>query len=464
VKFLFRSSDNFCLAQCVRVQAEGNKVKLSTDMPGFDEMGDGLIEKSVSFDRDVDWADCVVYDVQAGPLPAEADKIRRKKPTIGASELGGELEHNREFGIDFARQGGMKVPEVETFKGVGAFRKAREYLQSKPRETVWVFKVNKKAPEGVGTYVSKDGRAEMLRMLEYYESRYHSEGMAANFILCRKIDGVEVSTEAWFNGSDFFLPNHTIERTKFFPGDLGEKVGCTGNVVWALPEAPLYQKLLSPLRGALAGKFVGPLDVNTIIEKDSREPVFLEYSPRFGYDAIFGLMELFESDFGQFLYEIATGQTPKPKLFEGFAGDVRITIPPYPAKGRSEKGAEGAGVPIFNYDARKFVRWIHPMEVMLDKEDRTVTSGPHGCVLAVSGRGADPSQAQDAAYGRIGGKSGVYMPNMRYRNDLTDTIAGIYNDLVGTGWLKDQPKPARVLGWPGMGGKARATLSVQKRW
>jgi phosphoribosylamine--glycine ligase len=427
------------------VESEGNKVKLSIQESGFDLTGAGLVEKVLNFDAAVDWADVVVYDVHRGKLPEEADKIRMRKPTVGSSELGGRLEHDRKFGMEFAKAGGIAVADFQEFSGPMAFRKASEFLFSKPSDVAWVFKIEGKAPENVGTYVAKEGRNEMLRMLMYFQDQYVREKVQPKFILTKKIDGVEVSTEAWFNGMDFFLPNHTIERTKLFPGDLGEKTGCEGNVVWSAPESPLYHRLLAPLRAALDGKFVGPLDVNVIIDNEN-EPTFLEFSPRFGYDAIFSFMELFDTDFGEFLYQIAVGQRWVGKVREEFAGDVRVHIPPFPSKGRSDSDSQAEGVPIFGYDARKFNRHVHPAEVMLDKDNKTVTSGPHGFVLSATGLGDSPGDAERAAYSQV---DKIHIPNMRYRNDLTDVIQGIYDDLQATGWLNTGKKVEPIsLGWP----------------
>jgi phosphoribosylamine-glycine ligase len=458
VKFLFRSSDGLCLPQALRVLYEGNEVKLSVADPAFDKAGDGLVVKVISFPAAVEWADVVVYDIKDEKLASEADRVRRQKPTLGASELGSKLEHDRMFGIEFARSSGVQVPEVESFQGPVGFSRAKEYLRSKPAKLSWVFKVDKEAPEGIGTYVSQGERGEMLRMLDYYESRYIADKISPNFILTRKIEGVEVSTEAWFNGHNWSLPNHTIERTKFFPGDLGEKVGCCGNVVWAVDkDDQLFGKLLTPLRAELEGKFVGPLDVNVIIREQDNEPVFLEYSPRFGYDAVFALMELFESDFGEFLYQVATGQNPTPSLAESqFAGDVRVTIPPFPAKGSKESMGEAEGVPVFGWDWRKQNRHVHPMEVMLDVENRAVTSGPHGVVLSVTALGESPLLAQDAAYKKV---KTIHVPQMRYRVDLTKSIADIYDKLDATEWLAGQSpaKPKRL----GLGLWARSGLGVR---
>lgn len=443
MKFLFRSSDGLCLPQALRVQSEGNKVKLSVDQPGYDNAGNGLVEKVMNFSAGVDWADIVVYDVQRGPLPKEADKVKLRKPVIGSSEFGGQLEEDRKFGIEIARKAGIKVPEVQEFTGPAAFRKAKDFISTKPKETNWVWKVNGKAPAGVGTYVAKGGRPEMLRMLKYWEDQYRNEHVSPDFIVTTKIEGEEISTEAWFNGRDFSLPNHTLERNKFFNGDLGEKTGCSGNVVWAIErDAPLYQKLLEPLREELTGKFVGPIDVNVIIEKKTNEPVFLEFSPRFGYDAVFALMELFETDFAEFLYQIATGQQWTGRVSGQFAGDVRLHIPPFPAKSSKESSEEAVGVPIFGIDPSKYNPHQHLVEVMLDRDDQPVSSGPHGYVLSVTAKGTTPQLAEEAAYKQV---DKIRIPNMRYRTDLADKIQEVYDTIEGTGWLVAKKEIYRSL-------------------
>lgn len=444
MKFLFRSSDGLCLPQALRVQSEGNKVKFSVDDPEYENAGNGLIDKIMNFPAAVDWADVVVYDPKDEELLKEADKVRLRKPVIGASELAGRIEHDRKFGIEFAKRAGIRVPEVKELIGPRAFREAKDFLMTKPRDTDWVFKVNGKAPEGIGTYVAKGGRSEMLRMLKYWEEQYHTAKISPDFVITTKIEGEEISTEAWFNGRDFFLPNHTLERNKFFNGDLGEKTGCSGNVVWATgQEAPLYQKLLAPLRSQLEDKFVGPIDVNVIIEKSSNEPVFLEFSPRFGYDAIFALMELFETDFGEFLYQIALGQPWSGHIGSDFAGDVRLHIPPFPAKSSKEQGEEAVGVPIFGLDVMKYNPHQHLVEVMLDRDEQPVTSGPHGYVLSVTAQGPTPKEAEDSAYKNV---DKIRIPNMRYRTDLSEVIQEVYDKIDSTGWLGRGRRADKVLG------------------
>jgi phosphoribosylamine--glycine ligase len=123
-------------------------------------------------------------------------------------------------------------------------------------------------------------------------------------------------------------------------------------------------------------------------------------------------------------------------LIDGFAGDVRVSVPPYPAKSAKDRGDEAEGVPIFGL-SKTYDPHVHLMEVMLDADDQFVTSGPHGCVLSVSARGDDIRSAEQAAYDKL---DKIHIPNARWRNDLVETIGDIYDDVEATGWLESSQR------------------------
>jgi phosphoribosylamine-glycine ligase len=440
VKFLFRTPDGMCLPIALRCQAEGNQVKYSVADSTYEDSGNGLVEKVINFEAAVQWSDVVIYDANPVKDEGEADKVKLMRPMLGAGKFAALLEYDRLEAAKLAQEVGIKIPDTQKFVGHNAWKKANEYLTTKGPSTDWVWKSNSdEKPAGARSFVSKDGRKGMQRMLQYLEERYKSSKgkYIPDFIMTTKVEGQEISTEAWFNGTSFELPNHTLERNKAHNGDIGEKIGCAGNVVWAMSkEAPLYRKLIEPLASKLAGKFVGPIDINAIIEKESNEPVFLEFSPRFGYDAVYALMELFQTDFSEFLYCVAAGQPWTGKLFEGFAGDVRLTIPPYPHD--DDKG-EGAGVPIFGAD-KKYNPHQHLVQVMLDHNDELVSEG--GFVMALSAKGDSPKSSEEAAYKEV---KKIRIPNMRYRTDLADVIQEVYDKIESTGWL-NQGNQSGTLG------------------
>jgi len=434
MKFLFRSGWGESLAIARRVEAEGNLVRFSIVEPTAQTVGQGLITKTRDFPASVAWADVVVFDSNPFEMAAEAEKARKSgKNVVGSSELSGKLEHDRMFAADFAEQAGLEVPEFEQFRGAGAWNAARRFLVGRDEDEGWVWKHNGDS-ETASTYVAKT-IPEMLRLLSWFEGLYVKAKESPDFILSSVVEGVEVSTEAWFNGSDFVLANNTIERNRFFNDDLGEKTGCAGNVVWAYPsvgDCELYKELLEPLGKRLKGKYRGPVDVNAIIEKESNRPIFLEFTPRMGYDAIFALAHLVESDFGGLLADIAMGrQWDKEFKSDRFIGALRIHIPPYP----EEEEGRAEGVPIFGFNPEEVRRSVSPCEVRLSPQGQPESSGPNGYVFVLSADGGSPREAMVKAEP----DKMLKIPMMRYRTDLPDVLQGIYDKLEETG-LVSGPK------------------------
>lgn len=433
MKFLIRSDYGESLPLALRLLDEGNEVKFSIAEVKARDVGDGLVEKPPTFERAVQWADVVVFDSNCQPLPEEAERVRAMRPVVGSSALSHRLEEDRQFAISEARKAGLSVPDSKEFSGPRAWAKAREFIGSLKTKDAWVWKPNGEAP--CQTFVAENA-PELHRMLDYWKRLYEQAEETPSFILTPKIEGVEVSTEAWFNGHNFTLFNHTIERNRLFDGDRGEKTGCAGNVVWLSPDSRLARDLLLPLAPLLQGKYYGPVDVNAIIENGTNVPVFLEFSPRFGYDAIFAFMELIEDDFGGVLYAMATGHDWTGKTKDDFAGALRIHIPPFPEGHEGDPASNPSiGVPIFGYNPDKFSRHVQPIEVRLNVDGEPVTSGPDGYVFVVSNTGDTPLSAMEAAYSTA---KQVRIPCMRYRGDLGERIQKVYDDLENTGWLESE--------------------------
>lgn len=445
MKFLFRSFWGEVTPVALRVQAEGHEVQILIDAPEAKTVGDGLVRKAVDLGRAVQWSDIVVYESNMGRFPDEAEKVRQVRPVFGSSKLAGRLENDRMFALEEARKAGLRVSDdVREFSGPTAWSKARRFLQEADQDTTFVWKPNGEAP--VQTYVAHDIR-ELERMIPWWQNLYAAHHKEPSFILVPRIEGVEVSTEGWWDGKHFGLLNHTIERNRLMAGDLGEKTGCMGNVTWLAPESPLAKALIEPLGQMLGDAYRGPIDVNSIIETDNNEPMFLEFTPRFGYDAIFAFMELLDG-VGQTIFDCAVGRlgdrVADPS--KRFAGSYRATIPPFPEPPAKEDEGKAVGVPIFGLkpdDKTIGFHW-HFTEVRLNGQDELETSGPDGFVMAVSAAGQSPAEAMQAAYKR--GKP-LHIPCMRWRNDLDSAIQRVYNSLEQSGWLRvaSSNRPRMVL-------------------
>jgi phosphoribosylamine---glycine ligase len=433
MKFLLRTGCGESLPIALRLMDEGNEVVFALSEEAdrtYAKIGEGLVVKG-DFKKALEWADCVVFDSNIFELPREAEMCREKGiPTLGSSKLSGFLENDRAYAVETANQVGLNVREYEEFVGASAWVAAERYIKSLPTNSRWVWKPNGESP--VSTFVS-DSIEQLSRMFLYWKALYEEHKEIPNFIITEKIEGQEISTEGWFNGKDFYFPNHTLERTRFFDGDHGEKTGCAGNVVW-LHDGPLFHTLVEPMREILRGKYNGPLDINAIIDEETNEPIFLEYTPRFGYDAIFGLMQILDSDLGELFFNIAKGLDWTGNIRSDFAGMVRLHIPPYPEPPSDKDKQRPVGLPIDGVKMQDKVGPFYPVEVFTE-EDALITAGPDGYVMVVGGNGDTPEEAMNAAYRRA---DSVTIPCVRYRLDLADKLQEVYHLIKMTGWLGEK--------------------------
>lgn len=426
MKFLLRSIWGESLGVALRLLKEGNQVKFA--FAKACNAGEGLVER-VEFPQGVKWADVVVFDINSGRLPQEAEDLRQRSvAVIGSSEFAGRLENDRQLGMRIARDAGIPVKPLQRFDGQGAFRDAQSWIGMQDRKTEWVWKSNRSNPDDPPTFVGNSGPEIFIRMLDYYERLYRRQGRTPSFVLCPKIDGVEVSTEGWFNGRQFVLPNHTLELNRLYNGNLGPKTGCAGCVVWDGATSKLWQRLIPPLASALAGKYNGPVDVNAIIEKGTNEPVFLEFTPRFGYDALYGLCAILETDLGQLLADIAQSKLPDTRLSAQLGGTVRAHIPPYPGH---DPEHEADGVPIEGWSPED--KAIVPFGMKTDDDEFVSAGSIEGLLCVATGTGTTARLALESAYRRI---ETLKVPQIGYRTDLAAELQKCHDSLMQTGWIE----------------------------
>lgn len=361
--------------------------------------------------------DCVVFDDSAnGDL---ADAMREETPVIGSSAFAEKLENNRLFGIQFMEQCGINVPAYEAFDNVG---QATRWLQKTNKRCV--FKPCGYVEDKALTYVAKSAED----MADYLD-KLTSKVKVKEFILQEFVDGTEVSTNAWFNGEDFYAMDHTLEEKKFMSGGIGPNTGCSGNVVWMPQQADqLFARGLYRAKESLqAAGFVGPIDLNTIATDG--EIYGLEWTPRFGYEGTCNIMRLLPMEFGEFLYQIATGQRPNIASSRyAFAASIRITVPPYP---NPSKESKYSGNPIKGIDLDKLDAF-YLSDVKMEKGE-LVTLGLDGLI-------GSPIGCSDTIKGAFNEcetciKS-LQIPDLQWRDDLEKCCIKRYNQLEKNGWLR----------------------------
>lgn len=361
--------------------------------------------------------DLIVFDCTEQAEAAET-ALSLGVPTVGDSALSDALENDRIFGIEAMEEAGIKVPPWEPFDSPD---KAIAWLEKTHKRCV--LKPVDDAPSEM-TYVAKN-EADMIQFIE----KRLPGSKVKRFILQEFVSGTEVSTEGWWTGSEWCAVNYTLEEKKFMAGGLGPNTGSAGNVLW-MPErpTPLFEQGLCKISPLLADAgYKGMLDLNTIVTEG--DVYGLEWTPRFGYDSSCCFVHLLPIEFGEFLYAVATGNTP-PHLSAAyrFVATIRLSVPPYPNHDLPKRSM--AHQPIKGLDSSDLSRFF-TFDIKRE-DDGLVAHGegnigsPIGCSESL--RGA--FEEVEAAIKKLD------VPDLQYRCDLADCIEKRYTTLLQQGWLR----------------------------
>lgn len=247
-----------------------------------------------------------------GPI---GDKLSKDHKVIGAGAITEELELDRHKGIELAEKMGFAIPEMQEFKRL---KDGAKFLEG--RKDLWVFKPENNQDLDL-TYVEKFPGELLTKILEEYTQRI---GDKCEFILQQKIDGAEVSSEVWVADGPVHF-NQTIENKRMMDADLGPAIGSQSNTVWIKKnDNGVIIEPLTKMAGYLKSNgYRGPCDANCIIK--GGVPYFLEWSPRFGWDALYCLLTLVKGKITDFFVNDF-----KAQFHDGFAASERLSIPPYP--------------------------------------------------------------------------------------------------------------------------------------
>lgn len=247
-----------------------------------------------------------------GPV---ADKLRKDHKVIGASTLTEELELDRHKGLDLANKMGYAIPEHHEFKSL---KDGAKFL--KGRNDLWVFKPENNQDLDL-TYVEKFPGEILTKMLDEWVHRISDK---CDYVLQLKIEGAEVSSEVWIGEQGPVHFNHTFESKRLMAGNLGPAIGSQSNTVYIGKDSGLLIEPLIKMAAYLKSKgYIGPCDANCIVK--GSVPYFLEWSPRFGYDALYCLLTLLKGSLSDFFLKDF-----KADFHTGYACSQRISIPPYP--------------------------------------------------------------------------------------------------------------------------------------
>ena len=227
-KFLFVSLTGLVGDIAWQVLKEGHEVRYFIGDPEEKDIADGFVPKTDDWEKDVDWADVIVFDDTLGQGEKAVALRERGKAVVGGTPYTDRLEDDRSFGQEELKKAGVTIIPYRDFDN---FDEAIAYVQENP--TRYVIK-----PSGAAGNVKRrlfvgdeeDGR-DVVRMLEAYKKAFSDEIKV--FQLQKRVVGVEVAVGAFFNGKSFVYPiNVNFEHKKLFPGNSGPPTGEMGTTMF----------------------------------------------------------------------------------------------------------------------------------------------------------------------------------------------------------------------------------------
>ena len=416
-RFLFVSIDALISDVAWTVAKEGHEVKYYIEDLGSKDCADGFVAKTNDWEREVEWADVIVFDDVLGH-GSKAEALRKAgKLVIGGTAYSDKLEDDRAFGQEELKNAGVDIIPYWEFR---SFDEAISFVKQHPDR--YVIKPSGEAQNFKRLlFIGEDAEGkDVIEVLEAY--RKNRAGQIAVFQLQKRVTGVEVAVGAFFNGREFVHPiNINFEHKKLFPGDIGPMTGEMGTLMyWSGPNR-IFNATLKKMADRLREVgYAGSIDINCIVNKNGIFP--LEFTARFGYPAITIQQDGMVTPISALLYGVASGQLTEFEAERGFQVGVRVVVPPFPFGDREtfESHSKNAAI-LFKKRDRSGIH-IEDVKVI---NGQWFVAGDCGVVLVVVGTGQTVRQAQKEAYKRI---ANVMIPGMYYRTD------------VGNRWFEDCDK------------------------
>src|SRR5258708_3734366 len=335
MRILMLSKEGDGAGVAYKVVKEGHHVDFWIKDPKYKDAQRGIVSRPPAWRNLLGSDDRVVCDMVG--FGEQADTFRKLgKPSLSCNSLGDCMELDRKRGMEVFRKLGINIPKTQYFKSIEEAAKLE-----------W--------KSDVGYVIKASGNLDTSKTYLCEDERIYKWALptlkGADDIIVQELipeeSAVEVSTEGWFNGTEFLEPfNHTFEE-KFFMGDgIGKMTGCMGNVVLVCPKpTKLVEATVGKYKGVLAkANYRGPIDINCMVTKES---VFaLEMTCRMGYDAVESLMTGLKEPMGNLLFETALGTRKSMDIRTDFLMTVRVTRDPYPYAEPCDVDEDDKGMPI----------------------------------------------------------------------------------------------------------------------
>lgn len=382
MKILIHSASGDSGGLAWMMQREGAEVTLFIKDTFSRKVMEGLVPQVESIEEGLKKKpDFILFDLNGDG--EKADKLRADGwKVIGGSKLADKLEMDRAYGVNLAKQYGIKTPKTVEFKGV---ENAISYVKSNPKPLA--IKVDNNKSES-SSYVAKDQK-DMLDYISYQKEEGLMNG--DTFVLQEVIKGAEISTECWFsNGVPLFPCNSTWETKKLLAGELGVRTGCETSVVCHFEgnHSRIAEKTILKIAPLMKhAKYTGPCDVNAIVSEEDHEPYFLEWTPRLGYSAIYAYASILGMPLSEYFNRIIKGSFTIP--FKSIWGtSLKLHIPPYPFSHEDDRISREAykpieGIRINGKENKDFI----PIDCKKGKTTKLEAAGTMGIIGECLGRG-----------------------------------------------------------------------------
>jgi phosphoribosylamine--glycine ligase len=423
--FLFVSLTGLIGDIAWQVAKDGNEVRYYIHDKKERDIADGFVAKSKDWEKDVEWADIIIFDDTLGQGEKAAALRAQGKKVIGGSAYSDRLEDDRSFGQEELKKAGVNILQYKEFE---SFDDAIDHVEDNPGR--YVIK-----PSGEAQNVKRrlfvgeeDDGQDVIHMLEAYKRALSDEIKV--FQLQRRVTGVEVAVGGFFNGKNFVYPiNINFEHKKLFPGENGPPTGEMGTTMfWSEPNQLFTQTLLKMEPKLAEEGYVGYIDLNCIVNHHGIYP--LEFTSRFGYPTIMIQQAGMITPIGQLFWDLASGIDPKLKVRSGFQIGVRIVMPPFPFDDdETFDSFSKNAVIVFKKPSTDEVH----IEDVKQVNGQWLVAGTSGVILTVVGLGQTMKQAQAQVYSRI---KNILIPNMYYRTDIGDRWVEDSDRLHTWGYLR----------------------------
>ncbi len=176
-KFLFVSITGLISDIAWQVAKEGHEVRYCIEDEKERDIADGFVPKVRDWEREVDWADIIVFDDTLGQ-GEKAQALRAKgKMVIGGTPYTDRLEDDRSFGQEELKKEGVNIVPYRDFDN---FDDAIAYVKDNPER--YVIK-----PSGTAANVKRrlfvgdeDDGQDVIRVLEAYKKSFPDEIRRSN--------------------------------------------------------------------------------------------------------------------------------------------------------------------------------------------------------------------------------------------------------------------------------------------